>query len=584
MRSSFTPLLVAMLVLVSATVWLKTARAPAPEQHAAPVAKAAQSQGSGSADGRGPSPLASTLEGGREFALTANESTATSANSTDAAWVVPDDAHWVEGRVVLPAGTPADECVVVVASGKSFAGRAGQGSDRQAVALPADGRFRIAFAKGTRVGSVELQANYVYLPGGEQRVRVSTASAELVLKPKLGGRLLARLALPPELEVRGLSSPGAGAASWWSGLEASIGFGPVSSPIAESAGVREYARGGLPLERRYQVKVVSPNFAEVFEDGIRLEAGRTTAIELTLELGVRFTGRVVDKQGAGIAGASLGFRSNGNRRTYRKRAESDADGFFDLHGVSRGRINVEVRARDYSLLSETLGVFSNGDVQLDLTFQLDSGGVINGLVTWPDGRPAMRADVFAVSATSETLRVRTDERGAFRLGGLTDDEPWDICISARPPRGFRERGLERWRACGLSVRPGAATIEFVMGLGARVRGVVVDDRGQAVTEFRINAETRSANGLPVARGKVGERFQADDGAFELVGLMDGRWELVAKTMSGGRSEPEHITIPFDGAPLVFVVARTRAHLWRRARRRGPSPKRCDGELRGRRRA
>ena len=90
---------------------------------------------------------------------------------------------WVEGRVIFPADTPADEKAVVVASGPDF----DHGPENR-VEVPSDGSFRIAFPKGTVQGTLRVEARYLYL---EELVRVDLRkrSSLYLLEPRLGGRI-----------------------------------------------------------------------------------------------------------------------------------------------------------------------------------------------------------------------------------------------------------------------------------------------------------------------------------------------------------------------------------------------------------
>src|ERR1043165_978325 len=71
------------------------------------------------------------------------------------------DARWIEGRVVVPEGTPADEHVEIVADGDAFATR-----PLYRASIEADGSFRVAFAPKTTMGVLLLRARYLYLVTG----------------------------------------------------------------------------------------------------------------------------------------------------------------------------------------------------------------------------------------------------------------------------------------------------------------------------------------------------------------------------------------------------------------------------------
>src|SRR5262249_51611067 len=99
-------------------------------------------------------------------------------------------AHWVEGRVLFPPGTPADEKAVVVARGKKFA----DGGNHRVEVAP-DGRFRVAFSEKTLSGQLTLEARYVYL-AKLGRWSAKEPDAPVTLEPVLGARIEGRLVLP----------------------------------------------------------------------------------------------------------------------------------------------------------------------------------------------------------------------------------------------------------------------------------------------------------------------------------------------------------------------------------------------------
>src|SRR5258707_14031298 len=97
------------------------------------------------------------------------------------------DALWVEGRVIIPEGTPPDEHVEILAEGGKFKSR-----PLHRTPMAPDGSFRVAFAPGTEVGELTLEAHYLYLDTG-MSISPSNPSKDIVLTPKIGGDIRGRL-------------------------------------------------------------------------------------------------------------------------------------------------------------------------------------------------------------------------------------------------------------------------------------------------------------------------------------------------------------------------------------------------------
>ena len=103
------------------------------------------------------------------------------------------DAIWVDGRVEFPDGTPGGEVVEVVALGRKFKNR-----ELHRVKVEPDGRFRVAFAPGTKSGRLDIDALHLFLDK-PQPVRWSDGVLvkAIVLEPFLGGALRGQLRLGP---------------------------------------------------------------------------------------------------------------------------------------------------------------------------------------------------------------------------------------------------------------------------------------------------------------------------------------------------------------------------------------------------
>src|SRR5688572_1780041 len=194
-------------------------------------------------------------------------------------------AHWVEGRVDLPAGLPADEACFVVADGRKFS----DGTIHRA-RVGLDGRFRVAFSPEAKAGWIGLEARYLDLPRRARWV-LSRPQEELTLAPELGGVVTGRLVVPPsargkspdgEIELRG------------TGIES---CGRLTAPLRGGEYTFEQVPCGTALEIRYRGSSWLARSAP-----FGLAPGETEQLELACVPGVVLAGKVRDERGRGIEG------------------------------------------------------------------------------------------------------------------------------------------------------------------------------------------------------------------------------------------------------------------------------------------
>src|SRR5688572_6061240 len=280
--------LIAVLVLAGAAFWLATpgrtsrgARATdaAPAVAAEPREEAALAVGeqpsadrAGGGEPTAPAPTAATprreAASGREAELARG--------------------HWIEGRVLFPAGTPADEEVFVTANGKEL-----EDGGHHRVAVARDGSFRVAFGEKTRTGRFELEARYLYLDHIE-RWKSTESDGKVVLAPQLGTRIVGRVRLPA----------GAEAASVGGRLELELARGAGASLDAArlhelSAGL-EFHFDALPPARDPDLVYELSYDGEAFlgrAAKLVAEAGKTLEVELELRPGTVLSGSVRDEEG-----------------------------------------------------------------------------------------------------------------------------------------------------------------------------------------------------------------------------------------------------------------------------------------------
>lgn len=557
-------LAVLTLTALGLVAWLALDDGPAPLNVAGPLAKDAP---------RAAQAPAQLVEPARAT-QTENSAVATPSPSAPERVVVDAaaerelaEALWVEGRVVWPEGTPLDEELQVVADGKEFE-HLGEPKGKHRVRVDSDGRFRVAFRKDTKAGSLTIDARYCYL---ETPLKLKPASppANIVLEPMLGGC------------ITGMVKPPAGA----SDLEAvrgkvgvtSFGWGIERAVQQRSAKLDanwRYELRGLSVDREHRVNFDAQVWTPFVQDSVRVAAGKATTVDIACELGVTLRGVVVDAAGEPLGNTAIAAQLSESNAKPRwdasRRMQANAQGEFHLQGAPAGALKLEFTRDGYLDKTLELGELADGATREGLRVVLDSGGFVAGVVTWDDGSPAERAMV-QVEEPREATRVffgepkghRVDADGRFRITGLGAG-PFKVIATAPEASRPRPEGVEapksklsgpKWRAEARDVTAGAE-LALVLGPGESVAGIVLDESGAPVTKFSIRTVKRS-NGMVFGGADAGptRKFDSDDGRFVLEGLGDGAWSLIADAKGYTSSDPLSVDTPYSGPELTIRLAR-----------------------------
>jgi uncharacterized GH25 family protein len=473
------------------------------------------------------------------------------------------EALWVEGVVQLPAGVPLDEELEVVADGKKFQHLETPGGMHRAK-VGADGRFRVAFSKSTKNGTLRLDARYCYLDEA-YKLKLAKLPASIVLEARLGGRIVGQLMPPP-----GASDVAAvlEKASFHATSQSSTGM-----PHAVKAEIDERSRYelcGLVSELEHQVSFRSDTWAPFTARKLTVKPGETRQLDITLVLGAIVSGRVLDEQGAPVRGARVEFRSLQLDETswfHNRYGTSDAQGAYRVTGILPGEWKVAIECAGYRSLEREFGALKDAERREGVEFTLSSGNFVSGVVRWESGEPAERATVLvALAAGAPTSDEQLDDKpkrvdadGRFRISGLPAG-PYDVTASApegsRPqPAGAEKRsklGGPKWIAEAKSVNAGSE-LELVLRPGLALRGRVVDERDQPVTRFTVRADSRRDNGM-VWRSdwELTQKFESEDGSFALEGVREGDWVLTVNAKGFATPDEQRVKAPQSDAEALVV--------------------------------
>jgi len=473
-----------------------------------------------------------------------------------------EDLCWIEGRVLFPPGTPADERVEVVADGRQL-GRLREPGD----VVGADERFRLGLPRKTGVVYLHVAASYLYLDE-PLRVVLAEPRPDIVLEPALGGRIVGRVIPPAGLEPKKLAGT------------------RVILPRDGSRWVDDARReADVRSDLTFELNAVRPGFVTLmyhsrdvvsrFLDGeIEVESGRETSVELRTELGARVTGRVLRPNGDPVAEARIRVEASesGNRMFL----GANADGGFDLRGIPPGRVVIVAEVESTAPARWGPRVLADGQQESDVELVLGDGKTLSGCVRRSDGSPASSTRVH-LDRPPDVLTATADGDGRFEFAGLGSGR---YTLSARS-------SLEWFATAEASA--GTHDVVLTLSRGGTLAGRVVDDLGAPVAPCQIRAvATVDGGGLRrSARSSEG----SPDGSFSLDEVPDGTWRVVAAwhdvesntvevRMPG--AEPITLTLPrpasisgavvdATGAPVDSAVVAAGVEGWYAVRRTEVGP-------------
>ncbi len=503
---------------------------------------------------------------------------------------------WVEGTVRAPDGCADEGPVEVLATTESLdadaLARALEHKDTTAILLSrrkvgTDGAFRIPFPPDARRGHVSLRGRYWFLPESVP-VDLVAGARSLVLEPRCGAWITGTVVLPAESPV---------APADLDGLEVEMrsSMENFSGPVAGLRGFHRTTRlaagafefRAIPADSGGSLETEPKRLAAAALKLDKLDAGRENPVHLDLLRGGTVRGIVRDTAGAAVAGAKVEAARPGqwfgfDNKTVRE-GESSGDGAFELAAVAPGRVVLSA-SRDGYLESERTKIeLQDGGLASGVELALSRGSTVSGTLAWPEGKPAVSVEVTATFDMSQLFgmgafnamrgregKATTDEQGAFTINGLGEG-PFTLAAQAPPPgqtagkkdgpEGGEEDAAKTkkttwWRARTDGVHPGTKDLALVLRAPEGIAGRVVDEKGQPVPKFRIQA-VRDGKG-PMGNFGQEERkdsFEDAEGRFLLAGLIEGTWKLYAVADGFGLPEPVSIEIPrkTDAPELVIAL-------------------------------
>lgn len=453
----------------------------------------------------------------------------------------------LRGRIEFPTRASLDPELVVAL-------RIGVGEGRtEFFATPnALGRFEFEVPSDGRRAALDLEHGYHYLSAPLQvELDGDVGERELVLEPRLGARLLARLVATDG------SDPGPFAGFTLRVLSQELPTRLQTLAFDEHGRVRF---DGLPAESLLLLTLTSPGYA-LRSDlvdvplGLTLLVGREREVELPIERAVVLAGTVRSPDGTPLARAQVSTERHGVREfDFGNNARTDDAGRFELRGLLSGARVLSANHDGFLAIELDLGVLRPGEERTELEIVLGTGSELEGRLLWPDGTPAQGIWVYLADGSA---RLRTDDDGRFSTAGLDTPGPFEVRASARP----RGEVAERLTAAGLlpeggrmrtelqvrrqDVFAGERDLVLVLSAGETLRGRVVDPAGRPLGRARIMLK-------PV--GGEATRYNVRDvgGSFVISGLEQGRYTVAASAGAGLGAEVE-LELPQRSGELVLFA-------------------------------
>jgi len=490
--------------------------------------------------------------------------------------VGPELAHWIDGRVLLPADTPADETHEVVAlplelhRSKAVPQQERPTSDELAelehgtpraivarAVVADDGTFRIGFPEDV-TGEVRLvlKASYLFLDRG---VPVQPGrTKEVELEPRLGGRLVLRGSVAGGEDPRTLA-----------GTEVLVQGYDRRARNKWAFSIRELELGAdgtltcdaLATDREYIVRARPVGHTHLDLRGITLVPGETTERALEFSTGAGISGRVVTTDGTPVGFVvvqAVAHDRDNDRVLQTREVHSDADGSFTVSGLPACRVKLFASHPKFVsgfVKEQGEHILSPNQLIADVKLVLELGDTITGQVRWPDGSPATRLEVRAVAHDKKDRRgAEVDDDGAFEVAGLARGPHTVYAEKTRSVDG----ATTLYSALASDVAAGTRGLVLVLGRPPGLAGRVVDDRGTPVARFSAWARPHDDPALALADkgGTLGKAFVSPDGSFALPRATPGTWRVGVS--AEGYVElvgTQNVVLPASGEPLVIVLHR-----------------------------
>jgi Carboxypeptidase regulatory-like domain len=292
----------------------------------------------------------------------------------------------------------------------------------------------------------------------------------------------------------------------------------------------------LDAQTEFEGVVVAPGHAPV----VGHIQGLPKRLELQLNRGLSITGRVVDEDGAPLAGARVratgAIESLGGFR-YHQPGRPDAEGRFSITGLLAGEIAVKACAPDHACTEKTLALAEDTGEE-PMVFRLAPGHDLRLVIQDEYGRPAVGATVIDTTAYR---KHSTDDDGVLVFEGVKPGEVFELEILGA--------GLRPWQG-----RVEADETEVVLRIpaGGVLEWPILTDRRIDEGEVMAGWTRLNHRGREVADGFA--HWDAERNVIRADGLEPGPHRLEVRLPGAATLRSEVVEIgPGEEVQLAAVV-------------------------------
>ena len=460
--------------------------------------------------------------------------------------VVLETGLAIRGRVRDKEGNGVGEALV-----RAFGPQGSQ--SRGEATSEDDGALLIA---GLGAGVHELTASKEGLAAGRGKAQAGGDPVELIMEA--GGEIAGRV-------VDGQGQPAEDAT-----IRADMADDREPGGMRNSSGNADEGEGRFVLHDvlagTYVVQARATGRGEASVTGVRVVAGRTTNLgTITLQRGGVIQGFVVDTDGQGIPGASVGAERDVNRRTGQLQTQTDSVGAFEIRGAPAGKLNVAAYHPAYAPARRVIAEVDPEKEPVPVRIVLVRGARVEGRALHRDGSPfaSGRVSVYSMEpgAVMGVEPVAVAANGSFVIDHLAPGRAMVNLMAYTPSSPMVSGGP------GLNILTGVASREADLrenetaSVDLTLRDVVVAGRvtrgGEPAPGIRVFLRSASGGSVfafagPTAPGAVLAAggptpltaVTRDDGGYELLAFTPGPAFVDLSSAAGSQRYPgREVTVP-----------------------------------------